>query len=429
MTTNVLQLTRKEEVKQQLRKLLETYYALEEEVFVPGQSSVKLSTTVYDAQEAKGMMESFLSGWITQGQVVKSFEEKYAEWVGRRYAVAVNSGSSANLIALNLLMEEGKLKRGDEVVVPAATFATAVAPVLQLGLTPVYVDVRAQTLNIDPEEVARSIGRRTKLLLTVHTLGYPADMTKLLKLAKEADLLVMEDCCESHGASCQGRPVGSMGILGTFSFFVAHNMTTGEGGMIVTDTPSHASLARSLREFGRIPQGKERYYSDDRLTDYDCRQVFERCGYNMRMTDLTAACGIAQLEKVEAMNEKRREAARYYCEHLRPFEALVQLPVEEPGNRHVYYGFSLVIQKGSPFSRTDLVRFLDEHKIESRPLFGGCLPDQPGFRKAPGRIVGKLPVSRWLRDNALFIGVHPKIGEAERSYVVETLSQFLKKYR
>ncbi|MBI4436411.1 MAG: DegT/DnrJ/EryC1/StrS family aminotransferase [Candidatus Omnitrophica bacterium] len=429
MTTPTLQVRGKEDLKKELKKLLETFYALEEDPFIPGQSKIQLSTTVYDAEEAMGVMEAILSGWITQGRLVQSFEQKYAEWVGRRYAVAVNSGSSANLIALDLLMQDGKLKSGDEVIVPAATFATVVAPVLQLGLKPVYVDVDPKMLNIDPHQVEEAMGRRTKLLIAVHTLGYPADMTRLSKLAQSAGLLVMEDCCESHGASHRGRPVGSMGLLGTFSFFVAHNMTTGEGGMIVTDTLSHASLARSLREFGRMPQGGERYYSDDRLSYYDSRQVFERRGYNMRMTDLTAACGIAQLKKVEAMNEKRREAARYYCERLRPYETLIQLPVEQPGNRHVYYGFSLVIQKKSPFSRMDLVSFLDDHKIESRPLFGGCLPDQPGFRKAPGRIVGKLPVSRWLRDNALFIGVHPKINEAERVYVVETLSKFLERYR
>lgn len=390
---------------------------------------VSLSAPAFDAREALRAIRTILDGWISQGPNVREFERDFSKYVGCSKGVAVNSGSSANLLALLALKQVHGLKDGDEVIVPAATFATVAMPIVQVGLVPVYVDVCRDTLNIDPDQAAAAISKKTRVLMPVHTLGYPADMPRLMKVAAEHRLLVLEDCCEAHGSTIHGKKVGSYGDIAAFSFFVAHNMTTGEGGMIVTEQETLEVACRSLREFGRCNQrnvASSRFYSDDVLVDFDRRYVFDHIGYNLRMTDIAAAFGIEQLAKLEEMNRRRRANAALLKELLREVAGpLLELSPEQDGYVHTYYTFPIVLHEKLECTRREFAEHLESKGIETRPLFAGCLPDQPGLRQAPGRVVGKLPNSRFLRDRLVFIGIHPALDERHMRYVAETVAGFL----
>lgn len=403
--------TTRDAIRAQIEELLRRYY--EAAPAQPPSDRVSLSSTAFDAREAIRALRTILDGWISQGPNVKAFEQAFARFIGRAAGVGMNSGSSANLLALLALKDIRGLREGDEVIVPAATFATVAMPVLQAGLVPVYVDVDRHTLNLDPEQVYAALSDRTRVVMPVHTLGYPAEMPRLMEIASQHRLAVLEDCCEAHGASLDGRLVGSFGDLATFSFFVAHNMTTGEGGMVVTDDPSLEAACRSMREFGRCDQqdlAARRFYSDDVLRDFDRRYVFDRLGYNVRMTDVAAAFGIEQLLKLEAMNRRRQENAARLKAHLREAAGdRLLLPPERPGAVHSYYAFSMVLTDRVSLSRRQFTERLEACGIETRPLFAGCLPDQPAFRRTPGRSVGSLPNARWLRDRSVFIGIHPSL--------------------
>jgi CDP-6-deoxy-D-xylo-4-hexulose-3-dehydrase len=420
-----------EQILAQIEDLVRAYYNK-----IPGSPSdiidkIFLSEPVYDSHEAIGAIRTILGGWISQGPNVKKFESSFSEYIGGRAGVAVNSGSSANLLAIQSLKEIYGLKDGDEAIVPAATFSTVAMPLIQSGLIPVYVDVERKSFNIDPREVEKAVSDRTGFLMPVHTLGYPADMPEIIRIASDHDIPVLEDCCEAHGSAIDGKKAGSFGNISSFSFFVAHNMTTGEGGMIVTNDGKLEESCRSLREFGRLNQKgvqEDRYYSDDVLKEYDKRYVFNRIGYNLRMTDITAAFGLAQLAKLDEMNKQRRANASLLKKILTDGAGdYLEMPDEKPGYFHSYYTFTMVLKEHAPFSRRELAEHLEANKIETRPLFAGCLPDQPAFRGVPGRVSGGLTVSRYLRDNLIFVGIHPGLNKRHLEYVADVILKFIKK--
>ncbi|GBE16566.1 L-glutamine:2-deoxy-scyllo-inosose aminotransferase [bacterium BMS3Abin15] len=389
-----------------------------------------LSEPSYDSREAIGAIRTILGGWISQGPNVKKFESSFSKYIGGTIGVAVNSGSSANLLAIHALKEVYGLRDGDEVIVPAATFSTVAMPLIQVGLVPVYVDVKRDSLNMAPSQIDGAISDKSRVLMPVHTLGYPAEMPALVEIAKRHKLIVFEDCCEAHGSTINGKKVGSFGEIASFSYFVAHNMTTGEGGMIVTNNEKLEETCRSLREFGRINQknvSESRYYNDENLKDYDRRYVFDRIGYNLRMTDITAAFGIEQLAKLDEMNNQRRANADFLIKILSSeAKEFLELPREQEGYVHTYYTFPMVLKEGAPFSRREFSEHLEANNIETRPLFAGCLPDQPAFQGVSGRVVGDLEVSRYLRDNLIFIGVHPGLKNKHLEYVAGTILNFIK---
>ena len=410
-----------------IAELVREFYA-EQARTARSDGRIRLSAPAFDDREAMNAIRTILGGWISQGPNVQEFERRFAGYVGVAHGVAVNSGSSANLIALHALRRRLGLEDGDEVIVPATTFATVAMPVLQVGLTPVYVDVDRHTLNIAPEAVDAAVTARTRVIMPVHTLGFPAEMNALAAIAARRRLTIFEDCCEAHGSALNGRKVGSFGLLSSFSFFVAHNMTTGEGGMVVTDDADLAEECRSLREFGRLDPVRHagRYYSDDRLHDYDRRYVFSRVGYNLRMTDVAAAFGLEQLAKLDAMNERRRANAALLRELLiRDAAGVLAVPQIADGAHHTYYTFPMVLAADLPFSRREFCEHLESEGIETRPLFGGCLPDQPAFRGVPGRIDGDLVEARFLRDHALFVGIHPALGEGDMRRIATVIQGFV----
>ncbi|MEK6854751.1 MAG: DegT/DnrJ/EryC1/StrS family aminotransferase [Nanoarchaeota archaeon] len=415
-------------ISRTIKEEIENYFRNKKEEFIPGESRIKVGIPTYDHEEVLNVLEVLYSGRISEGIKTKEFEENFASYIGAKYAIAVNSGSSANLLALDALLQSGRIKRGDEVIIPAATFATVASPIIQLGLVPHFVDVDAESYNIDPNEVEKAVNDRTRVLMPVHTLGMPADIDKLSEIAKKNDLIMFEDCCEAHGSEYKGKRVGTFGLAGSFSFFVAHNMTTGDGGMLVTDSEEIKDRVKSIRTFGRA-LGKEDFdnavLKDFPLfKDYHKNQTFLTLGYNMRMTDLQAAFGIAQLKKLDWNNEARRKNAEFYSRYLSAYKNFIQVPIEKNWAKHVYYGYPIIIKKGVSFTRKELEEHLNSHNVDTRPFFGGCLPDQPAFKNQNIKIQGELPVSRWIRDNGFFIGVHSEIGEREREYVVSLFKKF-----
>lgn len=415
-----------------LRALIKKTVAQSQWLHHPPPGRVNVGWPVFDEKETLHALEAILNVRISQGVKVREFEEMAARYMGTKYAIACNSGSSANLLALTALVASGRVKPGDEVLLPATTFATVASPILQVGLIPVYVDIDEHSWNIDPKEVEKAIGPKTKVLMPVHTFGNPADMPALMRIAKKHKLIVLEDCCEAHGAAIGKKKVGSFGDLSTLSFFVAHNITTGEGGMIFTNDPKIDELLRSLREFGRLSNhalATQRFtYPDKVLKGFDARYIFQRLGYNMRMTDITASMGIEQLKKLDDLNKKRVRVVEQYRKALAPYEKFLVLPTVPKDWFHSYYGFPFVLKKDAPFSRMDFVKFLEARGIETRPFFGGCLPDQPAFRDEPKRIVGQLPVARWTRDWSIFVGCHPALTNDHVKHVTGAFKEFLSRY-
>jgi CDP-6-deoxy-D-xylo-4-hexulose-3-dehydrase len=364
---------------------------------------------LYDENELYAALDSLLDLNLSQGPRVKAFENAYKEYLNLPSgsgALAVNSGSSANLVTFAALIDIGRLKVGDEVVVPAATFATVSSILYQLGLVPVYVDSELDTWNIDPARLRDSISAKTKAIMVVHNLGIPAKMDEIMEVSNRHNLMVIEDCCEAHGSFYKGKQVGSIGDMATLSFFVAHNITTGEGGMIFYKDELLDKKLRSVREFGRSINPDNRYKTYPGIGEYDTRYIFETLGYNVRMTDFAAAMGLVQLGKLEKLNEIRRENAKKLASIINNYpDYLSTLSIQKdvtPG----YYGFPIYLAPNSKISRNEFCAQLEKFKIETRPNMGGCLPDQPGFSGRNHRIHGDLKNARLIRDNALFIGVH-----------------------
>lgn len=415
--------------KEQIFSLITEHMNSRVEPFVPGTTAVAVGFPSYGPEEIISAVDSLLDLRLSQGKKVERFEREYAEYVGTKHGIAVNSGSSANLLAIAVLVKSGRVKPAAEVIVPAATFPTVISPILQQGLVPVLVDVDPRTYNINPVAIEAAITDRTGLIMPVHSLGCPADMRAIMAIAEKHGLPVLEDCCEAHSATIDNRMVGSFGVINTYSFFVAHNMTTGEGGMVLTDDDKLDYLVRSMREFGRLknyPSGKPRFsYSDGHLTEYDERYVFELMGYNVRMTDICASLGIEQLRRLDGLNKQRIETVEFYDRHLRGYDGL-QLPMVPKGMFHSFYGYPILVKPDAQFTRTELVRFLEEAKVETRAFMGGNLALQPAYREENVKVPHEMPVTELLLNNAFFIGCHPGIDEPQRGHVVKTFEKFFK---
>lgn len=379
-----------------------------------GTFSHSVGWPLYDERELYAALDSLLDLSLSQGRRVREFEQAYKNYLGlpeKSSAVAVNSGSSANLVAFASLIDTGKLKVGDEVIVPAATFATVSSILYQLGLIPVYVDSEMETWNMDPVQVRNSITKKTKAIMVVHNLGFPAKMDEIMGVANECNLIVVEDCCEAHGSYYKGQQVGSIGHLATLSFFVAHNITTGEGGMIFIKDGKLNNKVRSIREFGRSIDSSERFKRIENLGEYDTKYVFETLGFNVRMTDFAAAMGLVQLEKLESLNSKRRRNAKKLTEIIKEYPKYLSTHKISKDIIPGFYGFPIYLVPNKNISRNELCKILEKWGIETRPNMGGCLPDQPGFHGRDHRIYGSLENARLIRDNSFFIGVHSELEE------------------
>ncbi|MFT5036460.1 MAG: CDP-6-deoxy-D-xylo-4-hexulose-3-dehydrase [Candidatus Azotimanducaceae bacterium] len=425
-------MSRSTEKEQDIYKRVEEYFSeITREEMIPSHFKVPIGGGYYGSDEVNAAIKCYLHGFLSTQKPVIDFENAFSKHMGVAHSIAVNSGTSANILALNALKEVGHLKPGDEVALPATTFISVASPILQLGLVPVYIDIDQETLNIDVQELAKALeekDHKIKCVMVVHTLGMPAPMEEIMVLAKEYTIKVIEDCCESHGAELHGKKVGSFGDIATWSFYVAHNMTSAEGGMVATNSDEYQKVIRDLREFGRDrTYSGERYgYTQDNLVDFDERYTFHRIGWNFRMADAPAAFGHVQLNKLDETNAIRTKSAKYLHAGLKKHKNVLILPkLSDDTFSHVYYTFPMVIKDGVKFPRKEFAQFLESESVETRAIMCGTLPDQPSLAHAPGRSVGDLSNSRYVRDHSFFIGCHPLLGTEELDYAIEKISEYI----
>ena len=432
-----------EEIRSKIVGLAAEYYdlAFPEKAFVPGVTPIPVSGRVFNATEIQYLIESGLDFWLTSGRYAAQFEKEFARYFGIRHAILVNSGSSANLLALSCLtspqLEDRRLKPGDEVITVAAGFPTTVNPIFQNHLVPVFVDVCVPTYNVDTQQLEEAINERTKAIMLAHTLGNPFDLTAVNNLAKKHNLWLIEDCCDAVGATYQGQNVGTFGELATTSFYPAHHITMGEGGCVLTDTPILKKLIESFRDWGRdcwCEPGDEntcgkRY--DWQLGDlpkgYDHKYTYSHIGYNLKITDMQAAVGLAQLQKLPGFIQRRRQNFQTLYNALLDLEDFLILPEATPGSEPSWFGFPIAVRVNAPFSREELLRYLEKRKIGTRLLFGGNLTRQPAYKGVPYRRIGDLENADFVLSQVFWIGVYPGLTPAMVEYMIDSLRSFCKK--
>ena len=408
--------------------------------FVPGTSAVPVAGRVFDESEIQHLVESSLDFWLTSGRFSDEFEDSFAKLFGVRKAILVNSGSSANLVAVcaltSSLLGERRLIPGDEVITVAAGFPTTVNPIIQAGLIPVFVDVQIPTYNIDVTKLEAAVSDRTKAIMIAHTLGNPFELDAVLTFAKKYNLWVIEDCCDAVGSTYKGKMVGTFGDIATTSFYPAHHITMGEGGCVLTKSTAIARAAESFRDWGRdcwCPTGKDNtcqkrfgWQLGDLPHGYDHKYTYSHIGYNLKLTDMQAAIGVAQLKKLPSFIQARKDNFNFYLNEFKNLEEFFILPEATQGSDPSWFGFPLAIRPGAPFTSTDFVQKLNANKIATRLLFGGNLTRQPAYKNASFRVAGSLANSDLVTENVFWIGVYPGITESMRRYVAETLNKIIK---
>ena len=407
--------------------------------FVPGESPVPVSGKVFDAREMVSLVDSSLDFWLTTGRFAREFEKHFARLFGLRSASLLNSGSSANLAALSCLtsrkLGERRLKPGDEVITVAAGFPTTVNPIIQNGLIPVFVDVQLPTYNIDPQYLEEALSPKTRAVMVAHMLGNPFDLDAVADFVKRHNLWLIEDCCDALGATFDGRKVGTFGDLATFSFYPAHHITMGEGGAVLTDSPVLKTLVESFRDWGRdcwCDPGKDNTCGkrfDWQLGDlpfgYDHKYTYSHIGYNLKMTDMQAAVGLAQLDKLPCFIDARRRNFQYLYERLKPLEDVLLLPEKTPGSEPSWFGFPLAVREGAPFRRDALIEHLDSRRVGTRLLFGGNLTRQPAYKDTHYRVVGDLAQTDFVMRNVFWMGLYPGLSEEMLDYMISAVREFV----
>ncbi|MGC4113623.1 MAG: lipopolysaccharide biosynthesis protein RfbH [Myxococcales bacterium] len=407
--------------------------------FVPGKDPVRYAGRVFDEREMQALVDSALDFWLTAGRFTEQFEAGLAEYVGTEYAFLVNSGSSANLLALSSLtsplLGEKRLKPGDEVISVAAGFPTTVNPILQHGMVPVFVDVELGTYNIDPKALRQAIGPKTRAIFLAHTLGNPYDLDTVQELVKKHDLWLIEDCCDALGSTWRGQKVGTFGHLATCSFYPAHHITLGEGGAVVTSDERIARAARSIRDWGRdcYCAGGENNTCGKRFSGkygtlpegYDHKYVYSHIGYNLKATDMQAAIGVAQLEKLPRFCQARRDHFKAWHAGFSKWADKFVLPHALEGADPSWFAFPLTVKEGAGFTRTQLADFLNGKLVETRNLFGGNLLRQPAYADIAKRVPGSLAVTDFVMDHTLFLGTYPGLTPERIDHVLGLVAEFL----
>lgn len=406
--------------------------------FVPGQTPIPTSGKVFDASEIVSLVDSGLDFWLTTGRFAENFERSFARRLGLPHALLVNSGSSANLLAISTLtareLGERRLKPGDEVISTAVSFPTTINPILQCGAVPVLVDAAAPTYDALAEHIAAAVTPKTRAIMLAHTLGNPFDLKAVRAIADEHDLWLVEDCCDALGSRHDGQLVSSVGDLATFSFYPAHHITMGEGGAVATRNGRLKKLLESFRDWGRdcwcAPGmddtcGKRFGWQMGGLpAGYDHKYIYSHLGYNLKATDMQAAVGVAQLEKLDGFIAARRRNFDALKAGLKPFEEQLILPEPTPNSDPSWFGFPISVRPGAPFTREKLTSFLESRKIGTRLLFAGNITRQPYFKDLPHRVVGDLSGSDRVMRDAFWIGVYPGISPEMIAYMLEQFRAF-----
>jgi len=425
-----------EELRGQIRDLVGLYHeaAFGPKPFVPGESPVPVAGRVFDAEDIQSLMEATLDFWLTTGRFADQFDKAFAKYFGIRTATLVNSGSSADLLALTALtspkLGDRQLKPGDEVITVAGGFPTTVNPIIQNGLVPVFLDLQIPTYNIDTRRLEEAWSERTKAVMIAHTLGNPFDLASVTDFVRRHNLWLIEDCCDAVGATYNGQMVGTFGDLATVSFYPAHHLTMGEGGCVLTGKPMLKTLVESFRDWGRdcwCDPGKENtcgkrfeWQLGELPCGYDHKYTYSHIGYNLKMTDMQAAIGVSQLKKLPGFIEKRRSNFARLKEGMRDLEEFFILPEATPNSDPSWFGFPLAVRPGAPFTRNQVIGYLEQHKIATRLLFAGNLLRQPAYRDIRHRVVGTLENTDFVMNNMFWIGVYPGITTPMADYVLET---------
>ena len=431
-------MTRRDEKDDYLRKgLLDQIEPLVKEYFAqtkqnPENLRVPLSVPGFGWQEVLEALDSLLSTRVTMGDKVRQFERAFASYVGMEHGIMVNSGSSANLVALSVLASPNlgrRIQPGDEVITTPVTWSTTVFPILQIGAVPVFVDVDLETYGLDLDRVEKAITPKTRAVMPVHLLGNPVDMPRLMKIADRHDLYIIEDSCEAHGAEVAGQKVGSFGHLSTFSFYFSHHITCVEGGIVLTNDPVLADLARSIRAHGWIREMETGEGIARKYPDLDRRFLFYDLGYNLRPMEIQGAFGIHQMGRLEPFIEIRRRNAAFWTQCLAGYGSWLLLHQERPGTRHSWFGYPITVLPQAPFSRGELVGYLEERGIETRPLMSGNFLEHPVMAHYTNRVYGELTNAQLVHQRSFLVGNHHGIGEEEMQYVAGELSAFLARYK
>ncbi len=427
------------ELRSEILELVREYHdvAFVGEPFVAGETSLRYAGRVFDHHEIENLVDSSLDFWLTAGRYAEQFEKRFAKRFGLRHCLLVNSGSSANLVAFSALtspeLGERRLQRGDEVITVASGFPTTVNPIIQNGCVPVFVDVHIPTYNIDVTALEAARSDRTRAVMVAHTLGNPFDLEAVRAFCDEHKLWLVEDCCDALGSTFEGRHVGTFGDFATVSFYPAHHMTMGEGGAVLTNTGRLKVIAESFRDWGRAcwcAPGDQNtcgkrfgHQLGDLPFGYDHKYAYSHVGYNLKVTDMQAAVGVAQLDKIDEFVAARKANFRRLWDGMAQLQDTLILPQATPGSDPSWFGFPIAVKADAPFGRTPVVEFLESRNVATRQLFGGNLVRQPAYASVEHRRIGELPNSDFVMDQVFWIGLYPGLGEAEIDYMIDVVDE------
>jgi len=431
------------DLRRQIASLVDEYaeIALAEKEFKPGETVVPPSGKLLDASELKLMVEASLDGWLTSGRFNEQFEKKLASFIGVKHLITVNSGSSANLVAFSTLtspkLGARAIQKGDEVIGVAAGFPTTVNPIIQFGAIPVFVDVDPITHNIDASKIEEAITSKTKAVMLAHSLGNPFNLDVVSALCKKYGLWLVEDCCDALGTTYRDQMVGTFGDIATLSFYPAHHLTMGEGGAVFTNNSELKQIAESFRDWGRdcyCPPGRDNTCGKrfcQKLGDlpegYDHKYTYSHLGYNLKITDMQAACGLAQLEKAKSFIEQRKKNYQYLSSQLKDCEEFLILPQPTEHSDPSWFGFPITLRKSSSVDRVDLLTYLDQEKIGTRLLFAGNLTRQPYMKDRKYRVSGELKNTDTVMRDTFWVGVQPALSQEMLEYAAKKIRQFFGK--
>lgn len=436
----------KEELKKEIFSKVKEYYSLahQQESFIPGRSKVNYAGRVYDEKELINLVDSALEFWLTAGRYAKEFEKSFSEFLGVKHCILTNSGSSANLLAITALTSSKlgarRLKPGDEIITTAACFPTTVAPIIQNNLVPVFVDVSLPTYNIDCSQIEKALSKKTRAVFLAHTLGNPFDIDSVKSFCSKNGLWLIEDNCDSLGSDYKGKFTGTIGDIATYSFYPAHHMTMGEGGALTTDNTILKDIICSFRDWGRdcwCDSGQDnaccKRFSWQRgqlPKGYDHKYTYSHFGYNLKVTDMQAAVGCAQLEKLPGFIEKRRENFKELFNGLKKYEDYLTLPEATYGSEPSWFGFLITVREDSDFSKNEMVSYLESKGIQTRMLFAGNIIKHPCFDEIRGdyrkyRVIGGLEDTDIIMKNSFWLGVYPGMTREKINYIVKIIDRFM----